>query len=101
MPNPFHYRTVINRYAQLASDPHPPHVQVAAASALAHELMPGTQRARLAQQMLNEANPYEYARHKLRDLYDRADPAILLPTESTDAITLQDEESPEEDTDPL
>lgn len=101
MPNPFHYRAVLERLARCADAPNPPHVQVAAAGALARELTPGTQRARIAQELLSAASPAEYARHKLRDLYDRAAQLILLPVEATDPTTNLEEDASEEDPDPL
>ena len=101
MPNPFHYRAVLNKLARCADAPYPPRVQVAAAITLAGELTPGTPRAQLARQMLLQANPYEDARHKLRDLFDRAAPLSLLSSEATDLTETQEEEAPEDDIDPL
>ena len=101
MPNPFHYRAVIDRLARCADAPNPPHVQVAAACALARELTPGTTRARIAQDMLGVASPVEYARHKLRDLYDRAAPLIVLPVDAAGPIVDPEEEAAEDDADPL
>lgn len=71
MPNPFHFRAHIDRLSRLAAESNPAYVRLRALKGLVRELMPGTPRARLAQQLLEEANPYEFARHKLRDLYDR------------------------------
>ena len=101
MPNPFYYRSVLNNLARRADAPYPPHVRVAAACALARELTPGTERARLAQQMLAAANPYEHARHLLRDLYDRGDSLSLPSFDAADPTTTQQDDAAEEDDDPL
>ena len=56
--------------------------------------------------MLQEVNPFELARHKLRDLYDRASPSPpaagggRCPVGTEGGIPLE-EEPPEEDADPL
>lgn len=101
MPNPFHYRAVLNRLATLTDAPNPAHVRVAAAVALTHELAPGTHRAQLAQRLLQDANPFEVARHQLRDLYDRPGPLCLVPSDPADAASLEEEEILDESEDPL
>ena len=109
MPNPYRYRAVINRLASLADAPNPGHVQVAAAATLARELSPANPRRALIQQMLHAVDAFEYARHKLRDLYDHAAPAtdLVAPRAACPALDagagadLQDDESLEEDDDPL
>ena len=101
MPNPFHYRAVINRLAQLADAPNPANVQVTAAIVLSNELRPGTERARLALHMLQQANPVEFARHKLRDLYDGPDSLNLVPAETAGPTHLEEEEAPDEPEEPL
>lgn len=103
MPNPFHYRAVLNRLARLTEATNPAHVRVSAAIAMSKELLPGTERARLAQRMLRDANPFEFARHQLRDLYDG--PGTLCPV-SVDAAPagvtdLDEEDAPDEPEDPL
>ena len=69
--NPFRYRTTIDRLARLAERPNPAHVRVSAAGTLVKELSPINPRRDLVQRLLEFANPYEHARHKLRDLYDQ------------------------------
>lgn len=101
MPNPFHYRAVLNRLARLSDAPNPAHVQLAAAGALAKELTPGTDRAELAQRMLHDANPFEFARHQLRDLYDGPGPLCPVLADAPDATRLEEEETLDEDDDPL
>ena len=100
MPNAFHYRATLHRLAALA-DSSDPHVCVSAAGVLARELSPANPRRPLVQQLLREADPYEFARHRLRDLYDGADP--LSPEPSTADLTEvpTEEQAPEEEEDPL
>ncbi|MXX31971.1 MAG: hypothetical protein F4066_00650 [Chloroflexi bacterium] len=73
MPNAFHYANTLHRIARLAGGAHPPHVRLRAALVLVDELSPNSPRRDVVSRMLLEANPFELARHKLRDLYDRAD----------------------------
>ena len=102
MPNPFRYRRVLHDLARLSGPSYPPRVQLVAAGALAWELIPGSPRADLIRRMLQEANPVEFARHKLRDLYDRADPTVLTSAQEPPTHTsLEEENPPEEDDDPL
>lgn len=101
MPNPFHYRSVLNQLARLAEAPNPAHVRVAAAASLATELAPGTARARVAQRMLQVANPFEFARHQLRDLYDGPGPLCPVPSDMADAACPEEEETLDEPEDPL
>ena len=113
--NPFHYRATIDRLARLAAKPNPSYVRVGAACALANELSPANPRRDLIRQLLELANPFEHARHKLRDLYDRASASFSPPSggrchgvacPALDAGTeggplLQEEEPSEEEDDPL
>ena len=113
--NPFHYRATINRLARLADAPNPSYVRLPAACALVRELSPANPRRDLIQHMLEIANPFEHARHKLRDLYDRASASFSPPSggrchgvacPALDAGTeggplLQEDEPTEEDDDPL
>ncbi len=74
MPNPYHYRSVINRLTRLADAPNPAYIQLRAVTALLRELSPTNPRSTANNQMLQSVDPYDYARHKLRDLYDHAAP---------------------------
>lgn len=101
MPTPLHYRATVHRLACLADASNPAYISVAAAGALARLLSPANPRHRIIQQMLQAADSFELARHKLRDLYDR-EPAV--PTsEQTPAgdARIEEEEPSEEDDDPL
>ena len=99
MPNPFHFRSALNQLARLAARPNPAHVRLRAVSALAEQLSPANPRHGLIQRMLQAANPYEFARHQLRDLYDRADPLTPQPTRIHPHA--EEEELTEEADDPL
>ena len=101
MPNPFFFRAAMNRLSRLAGAQNPPAVRLAATVRLARVLMTDTPRARLAQQLLQQANPFEFARHKLRELYDRADSPYPEPCGGADAPRLEEEEPLDEAEDPL
>ena len=101
MPNPFFFRAAINRLSRLTGPQNPPDLRLAATVRLARALMTDTPRARLAQQLLQQANPFEFARHKLRDLYDRADSPCPEPCDKADAARLEEEEPLDEPEDPL
>ncbi len=97
MPNPFHYANTLYRLARLSDPDHPGHVRVRAAITLAIELSPANPRRALVQRLLQEANPFALAQHKLRDLYDRPEP---LTPEPTPAHSQPEEEPPPEDDEP-
>ncbi len=94
----FHFRRAIETLARLADAPYPPLVQVRAAAELARQLSPANPRIHEIRRMLDEAEPYEYARHKLRYLYDREDLQIVAQPE--DPAIQQEEEPPAEEEDP-
>ena len=79
MPTAFHLANAVNRLTRLTESAHPPHVRVQAACALVDVLSPNNPRHRDIQRMLQEANPFELARHKLRDLYDHDSTSPPLP----------------------
>jgi hypothetical protein len=98
MPNPFHYRATIDRHCRLAAPSNPGYVRLRSLKVLANELAPDNPRSDLIQHMLQVAEPYEFARHKLRDLYDHA---ALPPLASGEGPSPQEDEPTEEDDDPL
>ena len=103
MPNPFHYRTVVNRLWRIATGPQPGYIRLRALDKLAPDFTPGHPRFAIAQQMLRDVDPYEYAPHLLRDLYDRAEPTApaseASPAPARGPVPL-DDELPEDDDDP-
>ncbi len=102
MPTAIYYRAFINRLAHLADAPNPPHVCVVAASIMARELSPHNPRRQAIQRLLREADPFDLARHKLRELYDHAHPADPTPADEPPAQKpAQEEAPPAEDDDPL
>ncbi|MXX32474.1 MAG: hypothetical protein F4Z51_09670 [Chloroflexi bacterium] len=106
MPTAIYYRSFLNRLAHLAGAPNPPHVQVVAAGILADELSPANPRRNEVQRLLREADPYDVAAHKLRDLHDHADPTetsgeappVPVPAQGPDS---QEDAPEDEDADPL
>ena len=116
MPNPYHYRAKIDRLWRRSGDHNPGYIRIKALDAIVRELFAPNERARLNHEMYFATDLYDVARHQLRDLYDRADlfpsppaggggrclveacPALDAGTEGGSP---QDEESSEEDDDPL
>ena len=108
MPNPFHFRAKIDRLWRRSGDHNPGYIRLKALNAIVRELFAPTERARLNYQMLLATDPYDVARHQLRDLYDRASPSLSPPASgggrchgATEGGALSADESPEEDDDPL
>ena len=97
MPNPFYHRAAIDRLLRLSEKPNPAHVRLAAVSKLINATRPGYP----GNQPLLEAHPYEFARHKLRDLYDRSDSVLGTQSRVTIDVTSEDDETTEESEDPL
>ena len=100
MRNQFHYRARIDRLWRRANGPHPGHVQLSALRTIVQELFTPNERARHNYQMYLATDPYDVARHHLRDLYDQAAPATEVAPAKAGATLLEDEPS-EEDDDPL
>ena len=125
MRNQFHYRARIDRLWRRANGPHPGHVQLSALRTIVQELFTPNERARHNYQMYLATDPYDVARHHLRDLYDQPDkqvapakagaPAItqgdptrsqsprgrVAPAQAGAGATLLEDEPSEEDDDPL
>ena len=116
MPNPFHLRARIDRLWRRSGDHNPGYIRLKALDAIVRELFAPNDRARLNHQLYFATDPYDVARHQLRDLYDRASPSLSPPASGggrchevacpaldagTEGGTAQEEESPTEDDDPL
>ena len=116
MPNPYHLRARIDRLWRRSGAHNPGYIRLKALNAIVRELFAPNERARLNHAMYFATDPYDVARHHLRDLYDRADPLPSPPAggggrglveacPALDAVaeggSPQGEESPEEDDDPL
>ena len=107
MPNPYHFRAKIDRLWRRSGDHNPGYIRLKALNAIVRELFAPTERARLNHEMYFATDPYDVARHLLRDLHDRPSlspsppaPAKVAPAQAG-AAALSEEESPEEDDDPL
>ena len=106
MPNPFHYRARIDRLWRRANGRQPAYLRLNALNALVRELFATNERARLNYRLYLATDPFDVARHKLRDLYDHGSP---LPSadgggrghEVAEESFPPNEESSEEDDDPL
>ena len=110
MPNPYYFRSVVDRLWRIANNPHA--TSLRALDALIREQRAlGTPGYAAAQQMLKAVDAYEYARHLLRDLYDRAQtspskgslcpPLPLGEGWGEGSPVPLEEESSDEDDDPL
>ena len=104
MPNPFHYRAAIDNLWRRANGNAPAYRRLNALDAIVRELFAPNDRARLNYQTYLATDPFDVARHKLRDIYDH--PALLLPLPLGEGWgegphALPEEESPDEDDDPL
>ena len=108
MRNPYHYRAQIDRLWRRSAAHNPNHIRLKALGAIVRELFVPNDRAQLNYRMYLATDPFDVARHQLRDLYDRACPTVLA-SEDTCRPTLPpgegshvliEEETLEEDDDP-
>ena len=102
MPNPFHLRTTIDRLWQRSAEHNPGYIRVKALNAIVRELFAPNPQARLNHHLYLTTDPFDVARHKLRELYDgpEASPVSAPERGSTPSWLLQEEEWLEEDDDP-
>ena len=113
MPNPYHFRARIDRLWRRSGDHNPGYIRLKALNAVVRELFAPNDRARQNYQLYLATDPYDVARHLLRDLYDRPTP-LCLPLPLGEACPALDaggrgegpplaieEELTEEDDDPL
>ena len=107
MPNPYHFRARIDRICRRAFGNGPGYLRLKALNTLVRELHAPNDRARANYQMYLATDPYDVARHQLRDLYDHATPeaSLRLPLPLGEGwgegSPAQEEQPPEEDDDPL
>ena len=78
MPNPYHYRAHIDRLWRQANSDIPAYKQLKALKALVREMFPPNPNAARNNRLYHTTDPYDVARHLLRDLHDRAD-SFRLP----------------------
>ena len=121
MPNPYRFKAHIDRLWRHATSEAPAYRRLKALDAVVRELFAPNERARLNHRMYLATDPFDVARHLLRDLYDHSDPldlggddSLYLPLPLGEACpaldaggwgegphSLAEEELPEEDDDPL
>ncbi len=124
MPNPYHYRAHIDRLWRTANSDIPAYKQLKALKALVREMFPPNPNAARNNRLYHTTDPYDVARHLLRDLHDRADslrpplplgegwgegspakagadPAQLKVAPAQAGAPPTEDEPPEEDDDPL
>ena len=107
MPNPFHLRAKIDRLWRRSAEHNPGYIRVKALNTIVRELFAPNPQARLNHHLYLTTDPFDVARHKLRDLYDTGAPELSfcppLPLGEgwgEGPSALQEEESLEEDDDP-
>ncbi|MDE2746768.1 MAG: hypothetical protein OXI41_12395 [Chloroflexota bacterium] len=119
MPNPYHLKARIDRLWRHASSDAPAYRRLKSLNAVVRELFARNDRARRNHQLYHATDPFDVARHLLRDLYDHGDPLIAaddgsLPLPAGTAcpaldaecwgegpLALPEEDDIEEDDDPL
>ena len=77
MPNSFHFRARIDQLWRRANSNAPSYRRLNALDAIMREMFAPNDRARHHYQTYLATDPFDVARHKLRDLYDR--PGSLCP----------------------
>jgi len=79
--NPFRFRANIDRLWRRANSHAPAHRRLNALDAVVRELFAPNDRARRNHQMYLATDPFDVARHLLRDLHDRPNPDTSPATE--------------------
>lgn len=100
MPNPYHFQATIQRLTRLSEPANPAHVRLKATCALIRELSPSNPRHELNMRMLQAVNPFEFARHKLRDLYDGPETLCSHQSPVVTTVCSEEEEPTEKAEDP-
>ena len=113
MPNPYHFRATIDGLWRHANSEAPAYRRLKSLNAVVRELFAPNERASRNHQLYLTTDPYDVARHILRDLYDRPGPMVLASNDSLllplplgegwgeGPLFLSEEETIEEDDDPL
>ena len=107
MTNHFRYRANIDRIWRRTAEHNPGYVRLRALRTIIRELFAPNPQAQLNLATYHAADPYDVARHKLRDLYDHASPTEVAPGAVCPALdagaeaSTPDLEQSEEDDDPL
>lgn len=113
MRNPYHLRAKVDRLWRQANGNAPGYRRLRALNAIVREIFAPNDQARRNHQLYLATDPYDVARHHLRELYDQGDPLALacepslcLPLPMGEGWgegppSLPEEETNEEDDDPL
>ncbi|MYE06523.1 MAG: hypothetical protein F4Y04_04760 [Chloroflexi bacterium] len=103
MPNQFNLRARMDNLWRQSGDHNPGYIRLKALGAIVRELYAPTEQARLNQQLCFATDPYDVARHKLRDLYDgpQTSSAGGGAPQGAEGAASSGDELPEEDDDPL
>ncbi len=97
MPNPFHFRATIDRLWRRSGDHNPGYIRVNALDKIVRELFAPNDRARSNYRMYLATDPFDVARHKLRDLYNWAEPDATVPAPERGPLLLEEEPLQEDD----
>jgi len=81
--NPFHFRANIDRLWRRANSNAPAYRRLDALDAVVRELFAPNDRARRNHRMYLATDPFDVARHLLRDLHDRPTPEVIACEESS------------------
>ena len=74
MPNPYHYRARIDRLWRTANSDAPAYKQLKALKTILREMFSPNPNAARNHALYHATDPYDVARHLLRDLHDRPSP---------------------------
>ena len=105
--NPFRYRARIEQIWRQTTEHTPSHIRIKALDAITRELFAPNPRAQANYALFLATDPFDVARHKLRDLYDSISPPAsvgsALPPSPDGGRCLVETEGglPDEDDDPL
>ena len=75
MPNPYHYRARIDRLWRQANSDAPAYKQLKALKTILREMFPPNPNATRNHALYHATDPYDVARHLLRDLHSASPPA--------------------------
>ena len=100
--NPFRFRARIDQLWRTSAGNRPGYIRLKALNTVMRELFAPTPRAQANYALYLATDPFDVARHKLRDLYDRSlrPPLPLGEGWGEDPRSTEDEPSDEDD-DPL
>jgi len=101
MPNPYQLKARVDRLWRHANSDAPAYRRLKSLNAVVPELFAPNGRARQNHQLYLATDPYDVARHHLRGLYDRPGPLSTEVAPAQAGAAPLDDESSDEDDDPL